>query len=702
MSDMEGNVRDNSWLRPEEMFLDSRKTDEHFWATRIYDLLNHEMDLQRRNRYEQQRDFRMYEGGEMPYDELAREDPKYQDLRTNFMRVAANYIIAAAQNMEVVGRIYPAGGQFSKEEFRKIAGEYDKRLMAVRQHVDWRTAWDQAIADAIVTGEGWLKEGLRLAENGKFYEFYLHHVDYRNVYVDHTSSMPGLEDASYVFHVKPMDMTRAVARFPSRERLLLDFGYQTRLLHTADSDVAFDIDNPNPSLLYDSLSSREGGGHGNMKVNIGEAFIRTFDMKTDRPVVRVFNFVSDESYSRVVILRQARKWHGHNRFPFTRITPARFRENNLPYSPMTRFRRGYERVMTALMRTAVRMAASRSIIMHAKSATKNSEKSLVAIQQEYKQQLGSPAPVIIDYSDTPGTLKIENLSVDLQKTTSMFEMLMRLSEVQAQVDPSLLGQETNVTAGIAMDQKRDEALNSFPELRTCIRQGVRSLTERILSLCEEHDKAIHYPALIGEDGLPAPVSDGDFTVSGNRVLYHVDLQSGSRTIMREQAANLMAILQKMDPQTSQKFLPMFVEMMRIPDGGHIKNLVVDMLMSSGVSLPMGLLNEEQRKRQEQQQAEAERQRKLQIELAAEDVASQIDLNEAKAVESHAKAMKTLDEIGKEEKKEEKETKAADGGKDSKLIATIRKEMQAVLGQGGQSGAQDAPREGGKKEGVDRD
>lgn len=695
------NIQDYKGLEPKEILLDTKQKDPKFWASRIYDLLNHEIDLQRYNRAEMQKDYRMYEGGEMPHDELAQQNPKYSDLRTNFMRIAANYIISAVQNMEIVGKIYPAEGNFVPDEFRRLADAYNKRLTSIRQHVDWKGKWDRAIADAIICGESYLKEGLQLTENGDRLEFYLKNVDYRNVWVDHMSSDPGLSDANYIFYIKPIDITTAVARWGKHKDTLFGVAYQTKLQHTSDNEVAYELGQNTGHYIFDTWGDRQAGGYGSMKVNIGEAYFKVMDMKTGKHQVKTLNFAIDESFARVYVLTDPMTWHGHNRFPFVRITPSRFRENNLPYSSITRQRRGYERVMTALMRLGVRMAASRALIVEAKGLTEHTEKSIESIINEYKQQLASPVPVLVNYG-MPDSMKIENLAIDLDKNTKMFEMLMRLSEIQAQVDPSLLGQETNLTAGISLDMKREEALNSFPDLKVCVKDATRAMTERILSLCEEYDDVLHYPAVLSETGEPIPASDGDFTISGNKVLYHVDLQSGSRSIMREQAVNIQAVLQKMDPQISMQFMPVLIEMLQIPDGGIIKGLVIDMLQNAGIALPQALLSEEQAKKQQGMQEEAQRKQDIQFQLGAEDAASQVSLNEAKAAEAMAKAMATLDEIGKEEEKEETDAKSSSDGKDNKkLVETIKKEMQTVfdsLSKANSAGGDNTPKPENKSQG----
>ena len=634
----------------------------------------HERVQQADARIEREYDHEVYDGDNFADDELARVAPKYQDLKTNFIRNGVNYLISSARNRKIEGKVLPAGGFFDDWENKKIAGEYEKRLKSVLEYDKFKKKMFKAVRDAAISGEGYLYDGLRICdENSERLEFFIEHIDWRSVWVDTKSVEPDLSDAGHLFYLRKMDYSEALSRWPKHQEILKNRAFENNLRSAPEKEwnvmsYARNANYPQDVGGWEELHSEVG----NPQVIICSAYIRAFDRDGIKKL-RQFNILYDQEMTIPFMLSdEPQILYGHNRIPYSRFLFEQSGNMNTPYSPLTRVLRGYDKALTAFMREAVRMVGS-------KVATVDEDAILRANQNPVKfatgliKELSKPYSIIM----APGgenTVKVENFKIELDKVTSIFALIHEILQMQLGIPPELLGAKSPSISGVSMSQKREESFNAFVTFYENMDGAITGLCERVLSNMEQYAGAIQYGVVIGPAGDATPIyTDGDVTIKGNNAKWQMLPQPTEAGIMREQMNLMGAAVNKInDPELSWAALPAIAEMAGGPDSHKFSRMFIEMARNKGVPIPMSLLNEDEKKeameQAQKQQQEMEENKQLQKDMMKAEVGkakaevgktgAETEAQKAKAFDLIASALEKMkgDESGKIDSKMEDEIK----------------------------------------------
>ena len=626
---------------------DLDKTD---WTDFINGLFQHERSVTTTERYEREYDQNLCNGRYFEDDELTRLNPKYRDLRTNLLRQPVQYLMQLAKERRIEGRIYPANGQFSPDEAKKLAAEFDKRLQSVLNFTDYHAELFSASRDAAISGEGYLRERLRRTANGERLEFSVEYVDWRNIWTDARSRKSDLSDAKHLFFIQRMDTLEARMRWPEMIDDIAGLSNDSELrAPVRDEQEDYFLYGEDQDLSRYSISDTkfERYRQGRPILYVGECYFKIYNSKTAATDTYRCQFAYDENMDRMLMLRYPHVIpHAHGMIPFSRITFDRDDATNQPYSPLVRHRRGYEKVVTALLRMAVRMASSRGIVINMDELSRSSggSRTVDKIVEEYRRELASATPVLKEYG-APGTLRVNNLNLDVDKVAKVMDSLLHLMQVQGAVAPELTGSASPNIAGVSLAAKREEAVKAFPTFFESQDQAVKGICERLLSLIEQYSGDISYGGVIGPSGdITEMPDDEDASISGNRVKYHIVPQVSDRAILREQANALTAVIQKMDPKIAMGMMPILVEMSGVPDAQKWKVAFIELAQQNGVPIPPSLLTEEGRKQAEQDAQMAREKNERQEQLSEQEFSARINEIYARTDKNSASAFKDMMDV----------------------------------------------------------
>ncbi len=634
---------------------DPAKMSMRSWGDYVLKKFRYERQLQSSERHERNYDNRIYDGEQFIDDELARAFSKYADLRTNMVRRPVDYLISIAASRNIEGRVFPAGGAFDADQIKMIADAYDKRLKSVQHFCKFRRALNAAIKDAAVVGEGYLHEGLVTADDGKSMQFFIKHVDWRNIWLDSKCANSDLSDARHLFYLRRVQIEEALDRFPSKAEpiaaLRFDPGLSSSILDYEDRGYPSFGGSGGGNFFdnIDSSSHYEDTEVGNAMVVMGQAYIRRYNASKQGMNLYRCQFVMDETLTKMAMLKVDEMLYEHNRIPFSRIVFSRFGKTKQPYSPLTRNRRGFEKAMTNMLRITTRMAASRGVSYNATALREaGMGKNAEEYHEELRREAAMPAPVFAEYG-APGTLRMINLSVDMDKMMRVFDTLANINDQQSGISPELMGKSAPNIAGVAMEMKREESMHSFPDFMESVDNAVEGVCERMLALMSQYATEIEYRGILGPAGDLAPIEDDNSSgIPGTRATYQIVAKSGSKILLREQANMIMPVLQKMDGSLSASFMPAIIEMLEAPDSQRWKRVFIEILQMHNIPVASSLLSEEERQQAQQaaqeQQAKAEEERQLMVAQAQADISeteTKSDKNKASALKDAIDALVAL-------------------------------------------------------------
>lgn len=630
-------------------------TDKHLVDV-VDTMFQREQSLQAVERGERRYDHHVYDGLMLVDDELANINPRYADLRTNLIRKPVMYLISLLHSMEVGGRVYPAAGGFDNNDFRMMVSDYDKRLKSVLHFARYRAAMIRAIRDAAVVGEGFVHDGVRLSEyDPTKLEFFIQHVDWRNLWVDSKSEMGDLSDADHIFCLRKMSLHEAQFRWPSKAEELQRMSFEDSLGSPMDERLDGDGSIFSPTITsrrakgpqfdirfemeqQSYMNRRGGGGPVNYLV---QSYIRTYDSETGMKKLNRSIMCYDESLTKPMLVNKITQPYQHHMIPFSRISFAQYGENKQPYSPLTRNKRGFEKMMTWLLRSAVRFGTSRGIIYDPNRII-DPGMSPEKVLAEYRRELASPSPILRTYGGFD-SFKLERLEADLEKILAVLTTVKQMNDEQSGISPELMGKEAPNMPGVTFDAKRDETMRNFPEVVESLENAVQGMCERILSNIEQFSPLIAYGGVVGPAGDISPMDyDGDASIKGNRMRYFVEPQPVSKSIMRDQLNVLAAAVQKIgDPKAMIALLPALARLGGGPDSVKLERLFVEFAQIMGVPVPKSLLTEEEAAMADQQ-AQAEQAKQAKVEqIQEEDALANIDKTKGQAFQAVATGIAAL-------------------------------------------------------------
>jgi len=562
-----------------------------------------ERDEQAENRIERALDEDFEDGDQWSADDRAEMEARGQPpLVFNEIKPTIEWLLGTEKRTRTDWRIVPR-----TEDDVKPAERKTKLFKYISDKTGAEYQRSLAFADAVRSGDGWLKAGVKLDENGRpdiIYE----HCSWREFWPDSRSRKADMSDARYLHRARYVDLDDAQALFPKHTEALKSAAKSGTSLYQDGMDGALEAE-------FDSSSMILGGGDDRQLVRLVETWYRepavrkvlrgdgpldgqVYTPEADPLVGTVYEVVSTiRQEVRVclwaddTLLHDGPSPYRHGLFPYARVVAYRRKKNGAVYGVIRALRDPQEDLNKRRSKALYAMSVRRVVM----------EKGAVDDKDALADEVSRPDS-IIERNIGRDLQIIENGSLaqghlDLAAADSAY---IRLA---SGVTGENLGLQTNATSGRAILARQEQGAVVTTSLYDNLRQATQIGGRIILSLIEQYMTERQQIRIAGERGRDefVVVNDGD---PDNDIARHMadfvvseqDWRASSRQAMSEELIRLAGTL---PPQMALLMIDISIEMMDIPN----KEEIVKRIRKAG-NLPSPDATTEEQQAEQQAQAQA--------------------------------------------------------------------------------------------------
>ncbi|MEE9384347.1 MAG: hypothetical protein V3V08_13165 [Nannocystaceae bacterium] len=468
----------------------------------------------------------------------------------------------------------------------------------------------KAFQDAIQVGVGWLEDGARSDPEDE--PIFSRSESWRNMWWDALSREDDLSDARYLFREKWVDLDVAVSMFPERRRALElaaethelfaeeehDEHFRTALYWRDDEtgkarataqlvDVSFHIgqrrrrvrliecwyrvpmrteilrtfaDRQTPPEVIGLIQKQNGQNfdaanplHERL---ITQGFAATFDAIKLQVRVAIFTMRH--------LLQDMKSPYKHNRFPFTPIWAYRRDRDGMPYG-VVRNMRDPQDDLNKRRSKALFILSTRGMIadIDAFDDWDEVEEELARPDYILKKKRGRDVEI-----NTDNTLAEQHLK--------LMDQDERFLESSSGVTEENLGESTNAISGRAILARTNQGTLVTASLFDNLRWATQHQGEIRLSLIEQFMSEPKVVRVTNDEGafsflrvnFPTRNDDGSVTVEndiqGRQADFVVDAQDFRETVRLAMFEQMMAMIERLDPEVSLKLLDLVFDLSDLP------------------------------------------------------------------------------------------------------------------------------------------
>lgn len=463
-----------------------------------------------------------------------------------------------------------------------------------------------AFADAVRSGDGWVKVGVKMDEHGRP-EIVYEHCNWREFWPDARSRKADMSDARYLHRARYIDLDDAIAMFPDKKGALETASSPDAAVMSDDTDGVLEEE------FEDTGGFRQEGGRTlvrlvetwyreprRVKVLRGDgpldgkeyekspetdALVGTqYDLvATIRSDVRVCLWVDD------CLLHDAPSPYRHGLFPYARVIAYRKKRNGTVYG-VIRALRDPQQDLNKRRSKALYAMSVRRVLM---------EKGAVDDKDLLADEVSRPDS-IIEFNhgkefriEENGELARGHL--DLASADSAY---IRLA---SGVTGENLGLQTNATSGTAIQARQEQGAVVTTSLYDNLRQAMQISGRMVLSLIEQFMTERQQFRITGERGRDefVTVNDGDpeNDITRHKADFAVSEQDWRSSTRQAMAEELIRLAGTLPPQMAMLMIDIAIEMMDVPNKDEI---VKRIRKAGGLASPDATPEEEQAEAQQQQ------------------------------------------------------------------------------------------------------
>ena len=623
--------------------------------------LRREAQRCRENRVERIGDFNAYDTLNPVGDKTA----KLGNIKVNHVREKADWAINHISGLSLEARVVSHADDeqsMQQEEFLNFQLE-----SVIRANSNYDREMREILRDAAVSGEGLGKISVRRTLSGAA-EIILERRNWRGIWYDHDYTKNDFLQSDYLFDLEwhVFDNLKKLYKSDVMNSWIRMVNEDKNPDHTIAQSI-MGASNTGWKTGWNGWSRTESDER--KKVLYGDAWWRVYTKENPMGDVMTAKIIASPDLNHVHILKNKdgestqRPGYKMNTFPYIRIVADRYSETSFPYSPLIRNRRGNEVMMNEMMRGILLEAISPKLMIKQGSlpeGVKNPEQFARSLNFWNSEFGGS---IILPEIDETNVKPIDNAK-RMEAMTRAYEMLM--SEDQRHsgaIDASLLGQSTNVSSAVGMQEKTRHARLSIGNLIHGWEYAHKDAGDKILSLIMQFGDTIEYPPFLNAAGA-AMRSPPPMDLTQQRVFYSVRVNP-SRDVneaLNSQIENLvktipqiggpvMAIVNK-----HQKLIPPEVE-----------RELLEVMARAGVPVPMDSFSMAKRKELEQLNQQKQQQEQEARQIENQERMAKIEKDLAEAARARAEAQKLM-----LESETEKVNRAKKGAEVNKTLADAEK------------------------------
>ncbi len=564
--------------------------------------------------------------------------PRHSQMRTN-----VDWAIGYISSLNLVASVLPVKN-YPIENKDSVMDEADYRRWQIKATWDankFKTHIDKIIADACISGEGIGRVEVARSGRSDILSSRLKWRNWRGVWYDSQSEMDDFKDARYLFDLQwqDIDIVSAYHNIPHGDIEM--YSRVPELDRNRDESL---ILMSNDS--YDNISSGFTGDE-RKQVLYGQVWYRDFKERK----VKYAPIVVSRDLSEIKFLKAPSSPYEHNSIPYVRLVADRYKKDGLPYSPLTRLRRGQERFMQYPFRAIIELASGRKAIASVDCIPKDENGIPLFSPDEWakvaKDWLNSPNGILFKRSGLQeDDFQILNNDAVLKNMIDLFTILSQSSEKSGMpIDPGLLGQSTNIHAAVALQEKAKQAHLSLNRLTNNYSNLVEEVGELTLCHIIQYGEAMEFVSPMREDGtVEDEVDKPEGTMSQVRMKYRITTKNRESGFETEQLKMITEMIKVVPEKLQPAILYIANSIVPFGNSGAMKDLA-KMLLKEGIDLPDSMLDNQMRKEkkqmaegQAQQQQEAAEFQKRAAEAEIEEKETKSDEQAAKAILARAKAL----------------------------------------------------------------
>lgn len=589
----------------------------------------------RTNRIERIKDIRYYDnltpiaeksGGELGYGNDAP--------RINTIREKIDWSVGHILSKEMITRVIGAG---KDENNRRVAEFREWQIKSQHSAANMRRKIERVLIDAALSGEGIMRLRVKPVMNGRAI-ITAERRNWRGVFYDTAWQEDDFSESRYLFDLSFIDFDELKFKHPGKKQKLKEFETEVLADRNPDQLLANSYGYFGNTFGDNGDDNFSSEGEARREVLYGLAWWR--ENEKGYPGGRVYwaEVAVSPCFGKVCMLTPKKPGYEMNEFPYIRIVTARYNESGYVYSPIPRFRRGIQRMMDIVFRSIIKLSGKNSMAVSEHALPKSmslTPRQWIENAKEFVE--GDSGILVAGEVGKEHMLNLDN-SAKLDKMVNLFSTLMTSSEITGiSIDPSLLGQRTNINSAVALQEKARQVQFSMSQLTSNYQECMRLAGGMTLSMIRQFEPFLHFPPYSDSDGgefSPSIPQGIDYDLEAQSMYYDVVPRPAMEH--NEYMMKMMTELAKTDPRAAPSlFLIMNHVSQSIPDS--MMKRVAKQFALAGHAIPPEMLTQADRDEIRQEQENVKRQAEMASQIENAGAMAEIGLKKASAIKTETEA-----------------------------------------------------------------
>ena len=623
--------------------------------------------------------------GKMPFGDDLNIPEFIKDAAGNWIKPAVNLLVGGLATRRIFPRVYALGGDANDKMYRR-AQTYDviaRGMITQARFHDFRRA---ALASAARSGDGWMRFGMRRERRSGELKVFANFMRWDHIFYDSAAvgANGDIDNGDWVADLRLLSLSRFIEERPEHRQIAEACAEQRFEDSQSAVDPEYGLDG-----FYGGGSGILGGGTGDLRkyVTLGYMYFK------HEGRIFYYPFLTDRGITKIYPLAKPVMPYSHGYFPFLRWVAGMFYDNNMPYSPIVRHKRGLQRMLVHMHWRAMRETGGRAFVFDKRALPKEDGGTTMGYK-EYQDYLGgqSNQPMPRIYTESLDGLKLESMMPEAGGIKDMAEWLHSLmSSSGGTTDAALIGGDARAHSGVSLQLRMDNIMRQHPDLVESDRMQHEKMMRMCVSMIDDFGKRGGLPGgylrgdgeigTLAEEGgkdayetLMRDLSAGE--IMAGRLGVAINTQDGAGEWAAQMQPVLLDFLRNNNNSREAVAIVTTWWIKHVDPHSRVVEDLATALVKEGIDLPDRMLSREGRAIKAKVQAQREEAMNTKQQLdergAAEGVAkvaAEVKTEEAKAAKLHAEALaKNAETAGGG--KDGGEKKAAAGGDAAKMMTEL--------------------------------
>ena len=334
-----------------------------WFIERQLELIRDERQYRANNDLDRRRDQRYFDGIHPEDDNFSGEE-WLKNVRVNQISPHVNLIVGEMGKRMHYPQPYALGGDQNPDFFSlvQLRGMQSRALFTASGFHQHRTS---ALMDAMTSGDGWMRYGLRPKNPGGGIELFAEHKPWDEILFDsyHCKQNGDIQGCRWLLHYTLVTVRDFAAAYPGFKSKAMDVCRSRPLGNSSPVDSVYGTGGDFFPMSSDSHSPMSEG-ETEQYVVYGVMFFR----HPGTQELYKYPFLTDRGLTELVPLKAPAQPYSHHKYPFLRwVSGAYLQERGLPYTPM-RHKMGLERIQQTLLRASASKIGGDTIMLEETAA----------------------------------------------------------------------------------------------------------------------------------------------------------------------------------------------------------------------------------------------------------------------------------------------------------------------------------------------